>query len=125
MRQRRSADARNSGEPRPQVLVERENLRITVTGLPGIQFEQQHVFAIEAHLDGLQVGKRPHEKSGPGNENYGQDDLQHHQRLAQAYTPEGHARPHTRFGCPACFKRRYDIGTRQLNRGRKAKRGTA
>ena len=36
---------------------------IAVTRLPGVHLKQQHAFAIEAELDRLQVGQRPHEES--------------------------------------------------------------
>ncbi len=34
-----------------------------MSGLEGVQLEQQQIFTIETQLDGLQIRKRPHEET--------------------------------------------------------------
>lgn len=61
VRKRRVADAGNRGESLPQILLERKNLRIAMTGLTRVQLVKQQVLAVESHVDRLQVGKRADE----------------------------------------------------------------
>src|SRR5258708_4921322 len=57
-------DSWNFPEPSPQVGVELDHSRILVSSLPGIQAKKQYVFAIEAEVDCMEIGKRPNEKTG-------------------------------------------------------------
>ena len=56
------AHARHRAEPLQKVAVEDANLPVPITGLSGVQLEQQHVLAIEADLDRLQQVARFVEK---------------------------------------------------------------
>ena len=62
--QTRAAHSRDRGELPPQFAIKSRDLRVAVSCLPRVHLEQQHVFAIEAQLHGVQVGKRPHEEPG-------------------------------------------------------------
>ncbi len=62
VRETNAAHARDRAEPFAQIAVERGDLRVVVAGLPGIQLEQQHILAIEAEFDRLQIRKCSHEE---------------------------------------------------------------
>ena len=55
MRETRVAYAGNRGEASPQIGIKHCRLRIAVSGLDGIQLEQQDILLIKAEVDGLQV----------------------------------------------------------------------
>src|SRR5207247_10096241 len=64
IRQACGADAGDGAELPPKIVVEGDNLGVTVSGLPGVQLERQHVFAVESELNGRQIRKCPQEQAG-------------------------------------------------------------
>src|SRR5205085_2311476 len=53
----------DSGESGVQVFIERENLRVFVSRLPGIELERQQVLLIESELNRLKIRKRSNEEA--------------------------------------------------------------
>ena len=98
MRQRRVAHAGNLAQATPQVGIEGGDPGLRIAGLRRIQLEQQHVVAIEAERNRLEIRERPHEQAGGDQQQQRDRDLRHHQRLrqAQAREPVAQARPRAR-----------------------------
>ena len=59
----RFAHAGDGAESFEQVGVERCDLGILMTGLAGVQGEEEKILAIESEFDGVEVGESPDEES--------------------------------------------------------------
>src|ERR1700719_3062705 len=84
----RIAHAGDRTETSSQIAVEGFNLRVFVSGLPSVQLEQQHILAIAAELDRVQIRKRPYKEPGCNQHHERDGDLPNQQHLAQADPPE-------------------------------------
>ncbi len=115
----------NRVEPSSKIGIETRDLGIDVTGLAGVQIEQQDVLAVETELNGLQVRQRAHEEAGGDEQKQRNRDLRDHEQLAQARPPK----PIARAALPAAdanfLEGRHDVRSSRLNGRRQTEQHAA
>ena len=112
-------NSRQGAERLQQTAVEGVDILVTVTRFPRVQLEQQHVFAIEAELDRLQVRQRSHEESSRYQHQQRDPDLSHDERVSQAHARERMAR--ARFARSYLLEGWYEVDARRPDRWRETK----
>ncbi len=97
----------------PKLVVERDNLGIVVSGLPGVQLERQYILPVESELNGREIRKRPHEQAGSDQNQKRKGDLRDHEDAAHAQPEESVP---ARFTCPRFLEGRHIVFPRRLDR---------
>ena len=84
---RRRAHARQTIQPRKQLLIEPHQSFVFVSTLLRLQSEEQKVLLIEAQVDAFQIVKRADEQTRANQQQQRERDLRHDQPFAQAAKP--------------------------------------
>ena len=117
LRKAGAAHAWKTAKAVQQIGVELSQRGVLVSGLPGIQVEQQHVLLIEAEFHRLKIGKRAPEQAGRHHQQQRDGDLRGDQRVTEA-DPEAQATARSALRTGAGFLQRgREIHLRRLNGG--------
>ena len=117
LRQGGAAHAGKTAKAVQQIGVELSEGGVFVSGLPGVQVEQEHVLFVETEFHRLKIGKRAPEESGRHDNQQRDGDLRGNQQVTEA-DPEAHATAWSALRPGAGFLQRgREIHFRRLDGG--------